>query len=122
MFKNYSLTFALIGTASAITREPLLTWKPTNKKSLVMLDREPLMSWKPTVAHTHPMDYPVPNFGQDSDMIGTNQHIQEAEGQYKHNWQPKQDEETEKWIVPHATVEFKLNDDAPVSAFGYAQT
>jgi hypothetical protein len=38
------MTFALVGTVSAITREPLLTWKATDKK-------------------TNKLDYFVPNFG-----------------------------------------------------------
>ena len=67
MFSNYSIAFALVGTASCITREPLLTWKPTNKK-------------------THPMDYPVPSYGEDRDMITTRNNLYESEAALNHKW------------------------------------
>lgn len=41
--------------------------------------REPLLTWKPKVAKTHPMDYPVPNFGNDVDMDQTHRHLAQSE-------------------------------------------
>ena len=43
---------AFVGTVAAITREPLLTWSPK-------------------VPKTHPMNYAVPNFGVDREIIQT---------------------------------------------------
>ena len=50
-----ALVCAAIPTTSAISRrrEPLLTWSPSAKKS------------------DHPVDYPVPNFGEDHDIRET---------------------------------------------------
>lgn len=67
MFSNYSMTFALVGTVSAITREPLLTWKPTEKKS-------------------HPTDYFVPNFGIDRDIGISNRNLADSEKKLNHQW------------------------------------
>ena len=39
-------TIALIGNISAI-----------------QLEREPLLTWEPTAPATHPINYPVPDFG-----------------------------------------------------------
>jgi hypothetical protein len=63
MFSNYSLTFALVGTASAITRDPLLAWKASNKKTKTPYE----------------MDYFVPNFGVDRDIKTTNTNLADSE-------------------------------------------
>jgi len=42
-----------VGTAAALSREPLLTWKSTQQKA------------------GYPTDYKVPNFGVDSDILTT---------------------------------------------------
>ena len=34
----------------------------------------------------HPVDYPVPNFGQDKDIRDTMTHTDEAESRLKHKW------------------------------------
>ena len=36
----------------------------------------------------YPMDYPVPNFGMDHDIIGTKASIKQAEGSVEHTWTP----------------------------------
>ena len=37
----------------------------------------------------HPVDYAVPNFGQDEDVISSAGSISLAEDQLKHKWEPK---------------------------------
>jgi hypothetical protein len=32
------------------------------------IDREPLLTWEASVPATHPMNYPMPNFGVDTDI------------------------------------------------------
>ena len=60
-------------------REPLLT-----KFNFIQHDaqnvqlretREPLLTWEPTEPATHPVDYVVPDFGQDGDVKDTLSHI-----------------------------------------------
>ena len=43
------------------------------------VEREPLLSWSPKKPKSHPVDYFVPNFGLDSDIVSTNQHIADQE-------------------------------------------
>ena|ERR1719353_674950 len=53
----------------------------------VNIRREPLLSWSPTPAETdHPMNYFVPHFGTDTDMIETPKSIATAEAQEDHKW------------------------------------
>ena len=54
-----------------------------------------------------PINYYVPDFGVDHDIIHTQKHIADQEARLKHNWQPKFDKDTEKFVVPTAH-EFKL--------------
>jgi len=56
----------------------------------------------------HPMDYFVPNWGKYHDADATEKHTAAAEEQLGHKWNPEFDEETEKWIVPTESAEFKL--------------
>jgi len=56
----------------------------------------------------HPVDYPVPDFGVDHDILSTNEHLKNTETKLGHEWTPKWDEEKEKFIVPHVDAEFKL--------------
>ena len=57
MFNKKTLAILALTSASAsrvkVDREPLLSWKPKEKKS------------------PHPVDYKVPNFGVDSDILST---------------------------------------------------
>ena len=52
---------------------------------------------------THPKDYGVPDFGQDHDVISTQNHIKAAEEQNGHSWDPKKVDGT--WNVPAAHPE-----------------
>ena len=40
----------------------------------IIIDREPLLTWKPTDPASHPVDYFVPNFGVDHEIIATHSH------------------------------------------------
>ena len=61
--------------------------------------REPLLTWSATVPATHPMNYPVPDFGVDHDVIATLKHSED--------WQPELGADG-KYVVPDAAIEFKL--------------
>jgi len=50
------------------------------------LNREPLLTWAPTIPKTHPMNYFVPNFGLDHDMIETKKSADLEEKLQKHDW------------------------------------
>ena len=49
-------------------------------------EREPLLTWKATAPKSHPVDYFVPNFGVDHDVVNTHDHIRLAEYQLNHKW------------------------------------
>ena len=49
---------ALVGSASAI-----------------QLQREPLLTWEPTLPATHPMNYPVPDFGPAHEIVYTENNL-----------------------------------------------
>lgn len=55
----------------------------------------------------HPVDYKVPDFGVDADIIQTQKHIAEQEKKQNHKWVPKKDEEG-NFIVPGAWSGHKL--------------
>lgn len=79
-------------------------------------DREPLLTWAPKVPKTHPMNYPVPNFGIDHDIAHSQNHEKAAEKSLKHKWVLKKDDD-DKWILPPKSIEFKLlGTDADVEA------
>ena len=48
---------------------------------------------------THPMDYPVPDFGVDHDIAASLKHSA--------GWEPAKDEDG-KYVVPDGAIEFKL--------------
>jgi hypothetical protein len=56
---------------------------------------------------THPMDYPVADFGVDHDIKASDSHTTAAEKSLGHTWNPDQDDDG-KWIVPTEDAEFKL--------------
>ena len=72
--------------------------------SAVQLNREPLLTWSATPPATHPINYPVPDFGSSHEMIYTenNRKIAEAEG-----GEIPIDEKS-PWPYTDTTVEFKL--------------
>lgn len=47
------------------------------------------------------INYKVPNFGVDEDIVNTQKHIAEQEKKQNHKWVPKQDENG-AWVVPTA--------------------
>ena len=49
----------------------------------------------------HPMNYKVPDFGMDHDIIDTQKHIADQEKAQGHTWVPTQDEDGH-WNVPEA--------------------
>ena len=49
----------------------------------------------------HPVDYKVPNYGSDHDIVSTQKHIKDAEATYDHKWNPDKDDDG-NWIVPTA--------------------
>ena len=55
----------------------------------------------------YPINYPVPNFGLDPDIIDTQANENLAVKQYKHEWNPKWDAEKEKFEVPKVDAFFK---------------
>lgn len=84
--------------------------------------REPLLTWAPKVPKTHPMNYAVPNFGEDGDITNTNNSIAQEEARQKYTWTPKIDPKTETWAyIPTASIEFKLNEGLQAPAFNFAQ-
>ena len=80
--KNHMAVIALIGSSMAIRSK-----------------REPLLTWSATVPATHPMNYPVADFGVDHDVIASLKHSEE--------WQPELGADG-KYVVPDAQIEFKL--------------
>ena len=56
---------------------------------------------------THDMDYFVPNFGLDHDMLHTAAHEAAASKALGHVWTPTKDED-DKWILPKEDAFFKL--------------
>ena len=69
--------------------------------------REPLLTWAPKAKKGHPVDYFVPNFGNDHEMEVQNNNVAAVEANLKHVWTPHRDEDDEKWVVPTFS-EFKL--------------
>ena len=71
---KYQITLAMV----ALLSQPA---------ACVSLRREPLLSWQPTPAEEdHPVNYFVPHFGTDPDMIETPKSIATAEEQEGHQW------------------------------------
>ena len=67
------------------------------------LQREPLLTWAPSPPKGHPVDYFVPNFGPDYDILATEKHIKDSESKLNVTWTPK------KLPDPHATDYFVPN-------------
>ena len=75
--------------------------------SAVQLNREPLLTWAPTPKKTHPMDYFVPNFGEDNDIATSKGQEAAAGARLKHTWTPTKDKDG-NWEVPTTTAFFVL--------------
>lgn len=65
----------------------------------IKVRREPLLTWSATPPATHPVDYPVPDFGLDHHIITS---LKNSEA-----WTPVKDADG-KWEVPANDVDFKL--------------
>ena len=87
---NKFAAIAIIGTASAVS-----------------VSREPLLTWAPTEPASHPINYPVPNFGVDHEILATSKHTAQAEKQLGITWTPTQDEDG-VWDTPTETAQFHL--------------
>ena len=61
------------------------------------------------------MDYFVPNFGKDQDVLDSADSIKEAEQTLGHEWKPKQDANG-YWLVPEAAAATSYSYDAAVAA------
>jgi len=60
----------------------------------------------------HPVDYYVPNFGQDKEIAGTFDSLGEAEGIVKHKWVvTKKDLKKEKYPMDYPVANFGLDKD-----------
>jgi hypothetical protein len=70
--------------------------------SAAEIDREPLLTWKPKVPKSHPVDYFVPNFGQDQEIKASLKHTADAEKRLKHKWIPA--------AKPKPQAEYKVPD------------
>ena len=50
----------------------------------VKVDREPLLTWEATAPATHPINYPVPDFGVSHEILYTQNNIKMAEAEQGH--------------------------------------
>ena len=72
------------------------------------LRREPLLTWAPTPPASHPIDYFVPNFGVDHDILATQEHEAAASKELGHQWNPAIDPVDGRYVVPTESAFFKL--------------
>ena len=75
--------------------------------SAVKIAREPLLTWAPTAPKTHPMNYFVPNFGEDHDIVASKSNEALASAKLKHVWTPTKDKDG-NWELPTTTAFFEL--------------
>ena len=87
--KSASIALASLAVASAVQveerRDPLMTWSATPKKS------------------AYPVDYAVPKFGEDHDIIETKKSWATQEAAHGHFWNvnaPKPDDPPRDYFVP----------------------
>jgi len=87
----------------------------TGTKTDIRLNSDPICNSSGCTQYLHPnkklpypVDYPVPDFGVDHEIADSQQHEKAASDKIGHTWEPTKDPETEKWVVPTATAEFKL--------------
>ena len=70
----------------------------------IQLAREPLLTWEATVPATHPINYPVPDFGASHEMVYTQNNRKLAEAAMGEIPIDK----ASPWPHTDTTVEFKL--------------
>ena len=75
--------------------------------SVTALNREPLLTWAPTEPASHPVNYFVPNFGLDHDIVATQAHEAGAAKALKTTWTPTKDKD-DNWVVPTESASFQL--------------
>ena len=81
------------------------TWTLPEEDVQLDAQREPLLSWKPVIAKpSHPMDYFVPNFGTDTEIL-TSQANQGASEKALGGWNLQKDEDSGKYIVPDSNID-----------------
>lgn len=66
-------------------------------------EREPLLSWQPKAPKSHPINYFVPDFGMDHDIISSQAHIAQQEKLLNNPWKPVLKKDLPK---PHPTGYF----------------
>lgn len=71
------------------------------------IKREPLLTWTPTSKKSHPMNYFVPNFGEDHEITHSKTHEAAASAALGHPWNPTKDKDG-NWELPSPQIEFKL--------------
>merc|ERR1712166_664149 len=91
-YTDTTVEFKLLQTDAEINGEPLLS---ANASSLEVQQR-------PAYAD-HPVDYFVPDFGLDEDIIGVNDGLAWAQKDIGHTWTPTQDANG-YWNVPEAAA------------------
>ena len=99
------------------TEKKLGTWTLPPKDKAVQLASDPICATAdcPDVHLSadhdpikYPINYSVPDFGTDSDMLHTAANEKAAAEQLGHTWTPEKDPVTDKWVVPTEDAEFKL--------------
>ena len=87
-------------------------WTLPDEDVQLEASREPLLSWKPIIAApSHPMDYFVPSFGVDHDIMTSNAN-QAATEESLGQWDLQKDEASGKFIVPDSNIDnLKINKD-----------
>jgi len=55
--------------------------------------RDPLLSWSPAWHGKYKINYFVPNFGTDNDIVSSKKHTEDAERRLDHDWTPYQEED-----------------------------
>ena len=76
-------------------------WSLPKDEWYVQTQREPLLTWKPREKKSgYPMDYAVPHFGSDAEVTDSLKFASAAEARLGHQWTLKTDPDTEKYIVP----------------------
>ena len=70
-------------------------------------ERDPLLSKQFTQPATHPMNYFVPHFGEDEEILASKNHMAAEEKVLKTTWNPKIDEDGD-YVLPETPHDFKL--------------
>jgi hypothetical protein len=66
------------------------------------------LTWAPTPPKSHPINYFVPHFGEDHDVVATKKHESQAGETLGHTWTPTKDKDGE-WELPSEDAFFRLS-------------